>query len=418
VQVALRPRQRSGFALGIATAACVIALFAAQSALCGPIGLDSSVGVAGGYNSNPFLLPSEVQSAESEALLLNLPVSYQGAEQTFELAPRFRQAISQGVEALLSNYQDLDSDWKFKGERNDISAAASWHRDSTLYNQFEDAVLGGKSFRRLEDTGSLSWENQLTEVSDVQLISSIDHVGYSTTAASLLTSYQYEQLALEYDRSLTERWQWTSTAGYGRYQVLNYAYTSDNRFVQSSLSRALSEQWSLVAQAGYSYLSASEQVDTPYLYLCEENGQLVLCEGLTQSLQHFGAGTPNYSVSLEHRGERLTLDAGVSRSIQPNGLGALLTQDDTSIRATYAWTETLNLTGSLEDSSLTDSLQRLKFGDRHFYNAGLSANWQFSEYWTLGLQAGYLVQRLDGENSAGTTVSLNIMRALGRISWH
>lgn len=414
----LRPRRRSAYALGVAVATCAIGLFAVQRALGGPIGLDSSVGVAAGYNSNPFLLPTDVQAAESEALLLNLPVSYQGAEQTFELTPRFRQATSQGAEALLSNYQDLDGHWKFKGERNDISVAASWHRDSTFYNQFENAVLGGKSFRRLEDTATLGWENQLTEVSDVQLLSSIDHVGYSATAASLLTSYQYEQLALEYDQSLTERWQWTSTAGYGRYQVLNYAYSSDNRFVQSSLSRALSEQWSLVAQVGYSYLSANEQVATPYLYLCDENGQLVLCEGLTQSLQHFGAGTPNYSVSLEHRGERLTLDAGVSRSIQPNGLGALLTQDDTSIRATYTWTETVSVTGSLEDSSLTDSLQRLKFGDRHFYNAGLAVNWQFSEYWTLGLQAGYLVQRLEGENSVDATISLNFMRALGRISWH
>lgn len=71
---------------------------------------------------------------------------------------------------------------------------------------------------------------------------------------SVLNNYEYGQFSVQYDRTLTERWQWSSTAGVGRYEVIGQGYRSDEDFVQTTLKRALAEQWSLSAQVGYAYL--------------------------------------------------------------------------------------------------------------------------------------------------------------------
>lgn len=391
-------------------------LLLASASSAGPFGSESSVGLATGYSSNPFLLSSRAQAAESEAFLLNLPMTYSGSETTIDLIPRLRMAESQGAEALLSNYQYLDGDWRFKDERDTFTATATWHHDSTFYNQFENGFLGGRDLRRMEATASLGWQHQLDERSDVQLAMSGDHVAYSDATAAALTNFDYAQASLQYERNLTERWQWTLDAGYGHYQVLNYGFESDSRFVQTGVNRALAEQWSLAAQIGYSYLSALQRADTPYYFPCVYNNVSSVCVTTLSVQQHYAAATPSYAVTLEHRGERLVLDLAASRAIEPTGIGALLTQDDVSIKASYPWTARWTVTATLHQMSLSDSLQRLQLGGR-FYDADAGATWQMTEHWTAQMLASFNLQRLNGQQGNNVSVSINLLRQLGRVQW-
>jgi hypothetical protein len=375
---------------------------------------ESSVGLSSEYSSNPYLVNSGAHPAESIAAVANVPATYTSDTQTFDFVPRLRFAETHGYVALLSDYQYLDATWHVNSERNSFTAIADWHHDSTLYNAFENGALLGRSLRRREEIGNLNWKRELSERSDLQLSGSWDQVAYSQSAQSGLVNYDYAQGQVQYDRALSERWQWTSAVGFGRFEQVNHSYRSDNRFVQTSLIRALSERWSMTAQVGYSYLTAHEQG-----YICCEivavpGGLALQYIPLNQSASR---GAASYVLSLERKGKRWVIDLAASRAILPSGLGALVTQDDVSLKASIPWTERWTLAATLHGAQLTDSLTQLNLGERRYANFDFSANWLWTEHWTLQFQTSYVLQRVVSglPTSSGATVYVNLMRQFGHI---
>ena len=375
---------------------------------------ESSVGLSSEYASNPFLASSGAHPAESIAAVANLPATYTSDMQTLDIVPRLRFAETHGYVALLSDYQYLDGTWHINSERNVFTVIADWHHDSTLYNAFENGALLGRSLRRREVIGNLGWKRELSERDDLQLLGSWDQVAYSPSQQSGLVNFDYGQALLQYDRALSERWQLTTAAGFGRYEQINHSFSSDNRFVQTALNRTLSERWSMMAQVGYSYLSAHEQGYICCQLVVESGGLGLQYIPFNQSASRGGA---TYLLSLERKGDRWVFDLAASRVIQPSGLGALLTQDDQSLKASIPWTERWTWAATLHAAELTDSLQTLNIGDRRYADIDLSANWLWTEHWTLQLQASYVLERVVSglPTSSGVTVYVNLMRQFGHI---
>jgi len=348
------------------------------------------------------------------AVLANLPATYTSDTQSLELEPRLRFAKTHGAAALLSDYQYLDGVWRVISERNTFTASADWHHDSTIYNQFENAALLGRDLRRLEEIASLDWRRALTERSDLHVSGSWDKVNYSRNGATGVQSFSYGQALVQFDHALNDRWQWTNSLGDGRYELLGQNYRSDDRFAQTGLKRTLSERWSLTAQVGYSYLSARGQS-----YIC---CQIVLgpqgyyLQPTPVSLKQ-SRGAASYTLSIERQSERGVVDLAVSRAIQPSGLGALLTQDDVSLKASISWSPRLSMAATLHGSHISDPLHQLNLGDRRYANFDLSANWFWTEHWTLQMQGSYVLQRVisGGPTPSGVSVYLNLLRQFGRI---
>ena len=111
------------------------------------------------------------------------------------------------------------------------------------------------------------------------------------------------------------------------------------------------------------------------------------------------------------------MNLAISRAIQPSGLGALLTQDDVSLKASIPWTYRLTLAATLHGSRISDPLQPLAVNGQRYANVDLSANWQWTEHWTLQLQGTYLVERVISvePTASSTSVYLNLLRQFGRI---
>lgn len=401
--------------------ACLTAVCGLLLALCSsPVRADTvtsqdSVGVSSEYASNPFLVPDHAESAESVALIANLPITYTSDAQVIDLTPRFRVGQSYGPVAPLSNYEYLDGDWHWSSERNTFVATAEWHHDSTLYNQFENEELLGHDLGRSEQSASLAWQRALSERSDVQLSGSWDQVAYSNNSLESLTNYRYAQGALEYDRNLTERWRWSTAAGYGQYTLLDGSYRSDQRFAQTTLNAQWSERWATMAQIGYSYLSAHALAEVCCQLEISPGGELYAA--LIPLVQVASRGAPNFAIEVDHKYERTDLQFALSRAIQPSGLGELLTEDDVSLNASIPWTERVTLSGTLHWSRLRDTLERLDLQGRQFYEVDLNANWQWSEYWTVGLQGSYVQGEvaLGIPQSRGETVYLTISRLFRRL---
>ncbi len=372
------------------------------------------MGLEADYNSNPYLRSAQVQGAESEAVIANLPATYTSDTISYELIPRLRFATTQGVTALLSDYQYLDADWRLAQERNTIALGGSWHRDSTFYNLFENSALNGTTLHRQEELASGSWTRLLGERSDLALTGSYDQINYAHNPALVVVSYDYLQGSLQYDRTLSERWKWTLTGGYGQYQLRDQSYRSDNRFAQTSLAYSLSEQWSMSLQVGYSRVSSLTQEQQLAIFQAPGGGFYLGFQTLKVGASQ---GTDSFAATLERKGERVVLDLAASRSIQPSGLGALLTQDDASIAANLPWTERLSFGARLHGARLSDPLQQISYSNRRYYDGSLTANWLVTEHWTLQFSATYFLQRYSGSfpTADSSAVSLSLSRQLGHL---
>jgi hypothetical protein len=400
----------------IAAAAGCSLMLSLGCAMAASLSSEGSVGVTSEYDSNPALLASGASAAESVALLATVPVTYSSDSESFDLVPSLRLAETHGDEQLLTDYQYLDGDWHLRGERNSFGAGIGWHRDSTFYNVYENAALHGRTLPRLEDTANLAWQRALSERSNLQLNASWNEVQFSSRSSFRLDNYNYVQGSLQYDRSLSERWQWTSSAGVGRYDLSGRESSNETRFLESSLSSKLSERWSATAQIGYSLLNSSSQG-----YLCCEI-EPDSAGGFT--LQYIplkektSGGTVNYSLSAQRSSELLVWSLAASRSVQPSSLGALLTQDDVSLRANRTWSERLTLGATLHGSRISDTLQTAgSVTNGRYADLDLDANWLCSEHWTLAIQLSYNVERANAQTPEGSTfkVGVTLTRQFGRL---
>ena len=348
--------------------------------------------------------------------MANLPATYTTDTQTIDLVPSFRLAQTYGPVSLLSNYGYLDADWRWKSSRNTFSVGGEWHHDSTYYDQFEQADLLGHDLGRLEESANVSWDRALTERADLTLAGSWDRVAYSQNATSTVSNYQYSQASLQYARDLSENMQLTSTVGYGRFQLLDNTYVSDERFAQIGLQRSLSERWNLQAQAGYADLTARGLSYSCCELAIAPDGQLYY-EPIPVTV-YSGRGAPNFAVVGQYKGERLQYTLSASRVIQPSGLGALITEDNVGVDASFAGTERLSLGAGLHWARISDLLGRLNLENQRYYNLSVTANWLWTEKWTLQLQSLYSQQYTTSKipPAHGVTVYLSLLRQLGHLT--
>ncbi len=388
-------------------------LLRADYIVAGSFGSESAVSLASEYSSNPYLLTSGPRAAESVAFLANLPATYTGDETSFDLDPQFRFAQTHGVYALLSDYQYVDTLWKLLKERDLLSISADWHRDSTLYNEFENGALAGTSLHRLEALASVNWKHQLSERSDAQLESSVDQVLYGRSDLNTLSNFQYVQELATYERFVTPLTQMTVGAGFGRFDVLDQSFHTDNAFVQVGIKRALSELWTLTGQVGYSSLKSITRV--PELVVVPYNGGFEIVEE-DVAVDTTGANG-SYAGALARSGERWTLELSASRALVPSGLGGLLAEEDLSMKATRKWTERLGIAVTGHQARLSDTLGQLLLGEQQYYDISVDANWLLAEHWTMDFKTSVGKQRLGAGQPFSSNVGayLTFSRQFGRI---
>jgi hypothetical protein len=364
----------------------------------GSWGSESSVSLSSEYLSNPYMQPSDARAAEGMGLLMTLPASYVGNDDTFDFTPRLRFAHSWRNASLLSNYQYFDAGWRAVRERDALQLSAAWHHDSTQYNAFETAVLHGFVLQRTEQTAGSDWQRSLTERSALHLVGSWDAVSYAHNPSFSLSNYRYGQASLQYDHDLTERLHWTGSLGAGRYTLPDSPvdYRSDNRFAQLGLTGQLTEVWSLTASAGMSDVSDHEQT-------------FFATASASKS-------APSFTFDAQRRGERNAVELSVAHTIQPSGLGALVTQDDAFLRDTLNVSERLSVGADVHGQRVRDTLQRLSIGELRNEALDLTANWQWTEHWNANLQLS-LYRRSDVQpavQASGVGVFLTATRQFGR----
>jgi hypothetical protein len=407
------PRWRATLALAAG------ALFALKIASAASLGSESSIAIASYYASNPYLLNSSVHAADSAAVELHLPVTYNGGEQTLNLVTNDRFAQKIGSVAALSDYQHVDADWRLAGEHNTFTLGAGWHRDSTLLNPFETEALAGHDVHRADETGAVGWSRHFGERNTLQLSGLWDHVAYDQSVGGTLLSYNYGQGSLELDHTFTSRLTGTSAVGYGHYELLDHSYWNDSRYVQLGVSDALAERWSLSAMGNYSYIRSRSFVP---VFSCPTDPIvcLIFPELLTvfEVPVHTGLSSGSGSLQLERRYERGAIDLTASRALQPSGFGGLVNQDDFAVKGSYDWSELWTVSAKVHRARVSDPLHQVQLNLGRYDALELTSTWHIGEHWTLDFSSYLYRQQIAGSWPSSVGASLALTRRFDRVQLH
>jgi hypothetical protein len=129
-----------------------------------------------------------------------------------------------------------------------------------------------------------------------------------------------------------------------------------------------------------------------------------------------------YAVNLTHQGDRLTLNASASRQLAPTGFAVLSRQDAYELRAGYTLSERWSFTGDARAQRYrTPAIAgALLAGDADVSYFGLSANWNWTEHWTLTLGAIRIsdsVQATPNYTVASNELTLTLSRRFNRLTF-
>jgi len=393
--------------------ACVLAaaMTIASVSKAGVWGSQPVIGVSTDYSTNPGLLdlPNTDTAETHAALLLDAPTSYVGDAFKFSVLPSFRFSNAQGYSSLDSDYEHLNARTEFDTDLDSVALTAGVARDSSLYHDY--LLSGSTGVERNSLLGDVNWDRKLTERVEFDTDVNWTQVRYGAgLGTDILTDYKYISVAPTLAWTTSELGKLTLAASAGRYNSLDGLTESTSANLQAGFTRQLSEIWSVSATGGYSRANNRADADEFIGYEFTPSGFIPVFIPVTLKSTQTGSV---FSANVSRQTQLLLLAATASRQLTPTGLAFLSRQETYELKAGYTgsarWTFNGDLrrivyeqpegTGSTTSSLNVTSLQ-------------LSAAWQWTEHWTVTVNATHVLERYGSPTISVDTsgVSLELSR--------
>jgi hypothetical protein len=364
------------------------AMCIASPGRAGVWGAQPVLGVSADYSSNPALLDLPNTAETHAALLLDAPTTYVGDAFKLSILPSFRLSDSQGYSSLDSDYEHLNVRGEFDADLDIFTATAGVARDSSLYHDY--LLNGSTGVRRDTATADLNWDRQLSERLDFNTDLNSIRVRYAEApGTATLIDYKYTSLTPTLTWSQSERAKISVSANAGRYDSLDGQTESTSATLQLGYVKQLTEIWALSASAGYS--RADNELHTEELSLVDTPGgpTIVLVPATVKSTQNGSV----YLVNLSRQTQLLLLSAVASRQLMPTGFAFLSRQDNYELKAGYNASERWTFSGDVHRVNYQQPESTGAFVDLNITYFQLSAAWQWTEHWTVTMNATRVMER-------------------------
>jgi hypothetical protein len=382
--------------------------------LAGTWGTDPMIGIVGDYSTNADLLDVPHTAQADGALLLSAPVAYNGDAFKLSVTPSFRISDNTGYSSVTSDYDRLNVKSEYDTERSVVTTTASIARDSSLY--YDYLSNGSMGVQRDSWTADVNWDRSLTERVDLATEVNSTRVRYGqAVGAPTLTNFKYTSISPTLSWTSSERNKLTASAGVGRYDSLDGMTMSRNADLQLGFVRQLTEIWSLTAVAGYSRALNQLNTQQEFLEYTPKGPVIVLLPVTLESAQN---GTV-YSVNLSRKGTLVLLNAAVSRQLVPTGFAYLSLQEIAEVSAIYSYSDRWSFSGDARYvRAQNPQLQGAVIVQTPKY-LGISANWRWSEHWTVSLSASRIMERYQPPtiNLSSNEVSITLSRQFDHIKF-
>jgi hypothetical protein len=392
----------------------VAAMIYCSCARAGVWGVDPVLGIDGDYSTNPALLDSPHTAETHGALLLDAPATYNGDAFKLSLIPSFRLSNSSGYSSVASDYEHMNAKAEFDTERDVLTGAAGFNRDSSLYQNY--LTDGSTGVRRDTLLADLNWDRTLTERVDFDTDINSTQVRYGQAAGiATLTDYQYTSVSPTVSWNSSERNKLTVAASVARYNSLDGTTESRSANLQAGFVRRLTEIWSLTSTAGYSRALNQLRLDEEFL-IFTANGPAI--ETIPVKVESTQNGTV-YSVNLSRKGTLLSIDATASRSLVPTGFAFLSRQESVELTANYTHSDRWSFTADAHYVKSQDPQLQGGIIERNPKYGSVAANWRWTEHWTATLSLLRVVERFapPNVNVSSNELAITLSRRFNHIDF-
>jgi hypothetical protein len=249
-----------------------------------------------------------------------------------------------------------------RGEAHVLQATASVTRDTTLTSELGTTGITGYNQRHRARALSLAPQWQLTERLATGVTLGWQDSTYGRNPQSRLADYSYSSAGFNASFDVSEITSASLVVSASRLDSASYEFNTHSLSALLQLQHAFSPRWQASLSGGPSRVETSRR---------------------TTSGSVFGA-------NISRKGERLTIDTSVERSIAPTGSGLLSRRDEFGLRASAALSSQLDLaiwTSMVRSREIVPQFS-FTLSDVRYTRAELSLSWRVARDWSVGLATG------------------------------
>jgi len=361
------------------------------------------------YNDNILLTTLPHNAVWGSILTPSLTLSRSSEVSQTSASARLNFNRYAGESGLDRNDQYFALSSNLKTERNIWAGNASYTRDSTLTSELNQTGIVQSRTQRNLLTLAPTWTRMLSERNSLKLGYEYDQASYDGSSVGLINySNQSAQASWLYQLSGSDLL--NMTASYSRFQTADGNYKANTIGVQAGLTYSFSETLKGSILAGVSRTQSN--INSPARIVVIIPGVFyILVPPQTISTTDV---VPVLSASLEKQFETTTINASVSRELNPTGNGSLAETDRFGLGASHKFSETLS--GSVNGAAYRSRYigNAVTSANSRYYELALNLNWRMSEQWVL--DSGYRYARVEYQASSLVPVS-NMVYASVRYDW-
>lgn len=355
---------------------------------------EPSIGLAASRDDNPTLATGIQESATAvsiyprmrwgrttETSAVNIDAQVSATEYSGDQVPDTDSQIL----TLKSYVQSTErTNWGLDGEyRRNILFESAQTTSGTGNLRDTDVGLVSQKVRRESLTAQPSWTYALTERSSLGIRYVINDVSFDNIAGTSLEDYKDHQLSATYSYRITRRDDVIFSLARSSYRPDISDTKSDSNIVSVGISHAYTE----TTQGRFMVGTGKTSEKTPAV--TEDSSNYVLEAGLTQ------------------RSELATVDAVISRDVQPSGVGRSVLSNQFRINLSRKISPMVNFNMwayVFRNKVLEGSDPDI---DRRYYEVVPGLNWQWKPEWSFLLQYHYRKQKYDAIPETATSKALS-----------
>jgi hypothetical protein len=355
---------------------------------------EPSIGLATSRDDNPTLATGTQESATAvsiyprmrwgrttETSAVNIDAQVSATEYSGDQVP---DTDSQTL-TLYSYVQSTErAKWSLDSEyRRNILFESTQTTSGTGNLRDTDVGLATQKVRRESLNAQPSWSYALTERSSLGIRYVINNVSFENIAGTGLEDYKDHLLQATYSYRITQRDDLSFSIGHSAYRPDVSNTKSDTNSFLMGISHAYTETTQGRFMVGYG--KTSEKAPT----VIEDTSNYVLEAGLTQ------------------RSELATVDAVISRDVQPTGAGrsVLSNQFRLNLSRKISPMVSLNIWANVFKNKVLEGTD--PDIDRRYYEVVPGLNWQWKPEWSFLLQYHYRKQKYDAITETATSKALS-----------
>ncbi len=376
----------------------------------------------GQYNDNIRLTTAPHSAVWSARLGPSLQMRYATEITSFKANPKveylryFWEGGDEGNEESFVNYF-LPFSGSYMTETDRFSLNAAFNRDNAFTTELQESGIVTDFIPRNTQTAVLGWDHGMTERLTWQASYQFFNVIYEDGQDSGLFDFQTHTGSLGPQYDWTENTQLSSTLWYSHSRFQDIGFRTQSAGVDLGVSHNLFETLTVTATAGGRYVHTTSRFDrctnriNQGVISCDSNLPqfLVDREKVTEKDSNF---VWLVSLSVEQRWERSRISIGYSRSLNPNGNGALLETDRVNLHIGHEYSEliTLSLDGFLIfNDTVENSGRSSRVTDTRYWRVSPSLTWRATENWIVNLSYRYSnLKNLDNSTKPATSHAVNL----------